>query len=374
MRVIIAAAGTAGHINPGIAIANKIKKENEKSEILFIGTDRGLEKDLITRAGYKLKTIDAYGLSKSISITNFKNMLKTFKSGSVAKKIINEFKPDIIIGTGGYICGPVIIAGKKLGIPAILHESNAFPGKAVRVLSKKVDKILLGFEEAEKKLEDVKEKLVVTGTPVDIKDLNLTENQKEQKIKKLTLNTYSPIVLVFGGSQGAKKINETMMDIVRKKMNVNYQIIWSTGNKQYDEVKKALEKEDIDIENLNGIRVFPYIYNMEEIMNISDIIVCRSGAMTVTEISKLGKAAIFIPLPNVSENHQEYNARVLEKVGAARVILNDELSAEKLNDNLSDILSSKANLYQMGVNAKMQNISNVETKIYDEIEKIVGEK
>lgn len=370
MRVIIAAAGTAGHINPGIAIANKIKEEQEDSEIIFLGTERGLENDLVPRAGYELKTIEAYGLSKKISIENLLNMFKTVKGLGQAKKVVKEFKPDIIIGTGGYICGAAILAGKKYNIPTMLHESNAHPGKAVRMLSKKVDKILVGFEEAREKLE-VKDKVVVTGTPVKIKDLKLTENQKEQNIKKLALSPNKPLILVFGGSQGAKKINDIIVDITKQKLNTNYQIMWATGPAQYDIIKQQLKEENIDIDTLNGIKVVPYIYNMEEIMNIASILVCRSGAMTVTEISRLGKAAIFIPLPNVSENHQEYNARVLEKLGAARVILNSELNAQVLNDNINSILSSKQNLEQMGINAKMLNISNVEDKIYDEIEKLV---
>ena len=370
MRVIIAAAGTAGHINPGIAIANKIKEEQSDSEIIFIGTERGLENDLVPRAGYKLKTIDAYGLSKKISITNFKNMFKTLKGLGQAKKIVKDFKPDIIIGTGGYICGATILAGKKNNIPTILHESNAHPGKAVRMLSKKVDKILLGFEEAANKLE-VKDKLVVTGTPVKIKDLKLTEVQKEQKLKQLALSPNKPLILVFGGSQGAKKINDTIIEIIKQKLNTSYQIMWATGPNQYDVIKNQLKEEDIDIDTLTGIKIVPYIYNMEEIMNIASILVCRSGAMTVTEIARLGKAAIFIPLPNVSENHQEHNARVLEKLGAARVILNSELNETTLNDNINSILSSKQNLEQMGINARMLNISNVEDKIYDEIEKLI---
>lgn len=369
MKVIIAAAGTAGHINPGIAIANKIKEKEPNSKIIFIGTSRGLENDLVSRSGYELKTIEAYGLSKKISINNLNNILKTIKGIGQAKKIVKEFKPDIIIGTGGYICGAVILAGKKYKIPTILHESNAHPGKAVRMLSKKVDKILVGFEEAREKL-GVKEKTVVTGTPVKMKDLNLSINEKEQKLKKLALSPNKPLVLVFGGSQGAKKINDTIIDIIKQKLNNNYQIMWATGPNQYDNIKQELQKEDIDIERLNGIKIVPYIYNMEEIMNISSILVCRSGAMTITEIARLGKAAIFIPLPNVSENHQEYNARVLEKLGAARVILNDELNAKNLNDNINSILSSKQNLEQMGINARMLNINNVEDKIYDEIEKL----
>ena len=148
MKVIIAAAGTAGHINPGLAIANKIKEKNKDAQIMFIGTDRGLENDLVPRSGYELKTIDAYGFSKSISITNIKHMIKTMHGFSQAKKIVEEFKPDLVIGTGGYICGAVITAASKKKIPTVLHESNAYPGLAIRMLAKKVDTILVGFEEA----------------------------------------------------------------------------------------------------------------------------------------------------------------------------------------------------------------------------------
>ncbi len=371
MRVIIAAAGTAGHINPGIAIANKIKEEESNSQIIFLGTSRGLEKDLVSRAGYELKTIDAYGLSKKISIDSIKNLFKTYKGIGQANKIVKEFKPDIIIGTGGYICGAAILAGKKNNIPTILHESNALPGKAVRMLSKKVDKILLGFEDAVQKLDE-KEKLVVTGTPVKIRDLNLSDKQKEQKLKQLAFSPNKPLILIFGGSQGAKRINDTVFEIIKQKLNNNYQIIWATGPTQYDNIVEQFKKENIDIETLIGVKVLPYIYNMEEIMNIASVLVCRSGAMTVTEISKLGKPAIFIPLPNVSENHQEYNARTLEKLSAARVILDSELNANILNENINSVISNRNNLEQMGINARLLSISNVEDRIYDEITKLVN--
>ena len=209
MKVIIAAAGTAGHINPGLAIANKIKEKNKDAQIMFIGTDRGLENDLVPRSGYELKTIDAYGFSKSISITNIKHMIKTMHGFSQAKKIVEEFKPDLVIGTGGYICGAVITAASKKKIPTVLHESNAYPGLAIRMLAKKVDTILVGFEEAKPYLNKAK-KIVVTGTPTKMKGIKLTEEQKNQIKLSLNLNIDLPIVLVFGGSQGARVINNAM--------------------------------------------------------------------------------------------------------------------------------------------------------------------
>ena len=210
MRVIIAAAGTAGHINPGLAIANKIKKEEKDSKIIFIGTTRGLENDLVPRSGYELKTIEAYGLSKKISIENIKKMYKTFKGYSEAKKIIKDFKPDIVIGTGGYICGATITAASKLGIPTLLHESNAFPGKAVKMLARKTNTILVSFKDAIPRIKNAKN-VVYTGTPIKISKKDYSSEKKTTIIKDIKLNENMPIVLVFGGSQGAKKINEAII-------------------------------------------------------------------------------------------------------------------------------------------------------------------
>ena len=226
MKVIISAAGTGGHINPGIAIANKIKQKEPNSKIIFIGTNRGLENDLVPRAGFELKTIEAYGLRKELSIKNIKGIFKTLSSIKDAKKIIDEFKPDVVIGTGGYICGPVFSAAISRKIPTVLHESNAYPGKAVKMFAKNVDKVLVGFEEAKNRLTEAKD-VVVTGTPTKIKKLNISESQKEEIKNKLGIKNNLPIVLVFGGSQGAQKINEAVEKIIQNKINEKYQIILS---------------------------------------------------------------------------------------------------------------------------------------------------
>lgn len=370
MRVIIAAAGTGGHINPGIAIANKIKEKEKNSEIIFIGTTRGLENDLVPRAGYKLKTIEAYGLSKKISIENIKKMCKTIKGYGEAKKIIKEFKPDIVIGTGGYICGATILGAHKLKIPTLLHESNSFPGKAIKMLSKNVDTILVSFKDTIPRIKNAKN-IVYTGTPVKIKKQNYGINEKLEIIKKLGLTETKPIILVFGGSQGAKKINDAVFEIAKNKLNTKYQIIWATGPKQYDIIKEDIKSINMDIEKIDGIKIVPYIYNMQEVMNISDVIVSRSGAMTITEISNLGKPSVLIPLPNVSHNHQLYNAKVLENINAAKIILNDELNGNNLNSTIEEIIKNKSVMEQMGKNALSVSVTDVEEKIYAEIKKLV---
>ena len=370
MKVIVAAAGTGGHINPGIAIANKIKEKEKKSEIIFIGTSRGIENDLVPRAGYRLETVEAYGISKKISLKTISNNIKTIKGFKQAEKIVKEFKPDVVIGTGGYICGGAISAAHKLKIPTVIHESNAYPGKATKFLESKLDKILLGFEGTEKYFKD-RTKVVVTGTPTKVKEQKILPDEKEKMVEELGLKSNLPIVLVFGGSQGAKKINEAMISLIKQKKNKNYQIIWSVGAKQFDGIKEELEESKININNINNAKIVPYIYNMSEIMNISDIIVARSGAMTITEIALVGKPAIFIPLPSNSANRQIDNANVLAKIGAAKIILNEELNSDNLGQSINEILKDPIELEEMGRRAKTIAKYNVEEKIYQEIKKIV---
>lgn len=373
MRVIIAAAGTGGHINPGIAIANKIKQEEKDSKIIFVGTTRGLENDLVPRAGYELKAIEAYGLSKEISIDNMKRMIKTLKGFGQARKIVKEFKPDIVIGTGGYICGAVLSAAQKEKIPTMLHESNAFPGKAVKMLAKKTDTVLVSFKDAIDRLKNAKN-IVYTGTPTKIRKREYSIDEKTKIIKELGLNGTKPIVLIFGGSQGAKKINDAIIEIIKNKANKNYQMIWATGPKQYDNIKEELENSLMHINRIENIKIVPYIYNMEEVMNVVDVIVARSGAMTITEIANLGKPSILIPLPNVSNDHQLHNAKALERENAAKIILNDKLEGSILSNTIEEIIKDKNKCQQMGKNASNIAVYNVEDKIYEEIRKIVNIK
>ena len=371
MKAIIAAAGTGGHINPALAIANKIKQEEPNSEIIFVGTDRGLENDLIPRAGYDLKRIEAYGFNRKISLDNVKKMYKTFKSIGQAKKIIQDFKPDIMIGTGGYICLPVALAASKLNVPIVLHESNAFPGVAIKMLSKKASAILVGFEDAKKRIKNA-ENVVVVGNPSKVKEISFTNSQKEKILKEIGLTDIEkPIVLVFGGSQGAQKINESFINIIRKKGNEKYQIIWATGPNQYEIIKTKLQNLNINIDNIPNVKILPYIYNMEEVMNCVDLVVSRSGAMTITEISIVGKPSIFIPFPYATENHQEYNAKVLEKVGAAKIILDADLDFNILNSTINEIISDKEKMCRMSENAHAVEIKNVEDKIYVELRRIM---
>lgn len=233
MKVIISAAGTAGHINPALAIANKIKEEDKDSDILFIGTDYGLENELVTKAGYNLKRINAYGFSKKITFENLKRIFQTITSIFKMKKIIQEFGADIVIGTGGYICGPTFYAADSLKIPMLLHESNGYPGMAVKMFDGKA-KILLGFESAKKYLKH-KENVVTVGNPTNIRKLELSKEERTRIFKELDLNENIPTIVVTGGSQGARKLNESILELIKitknKELGEKFQIIFATRKK-----------------------------------------------------------------------------------------------------------------------------------------------
>ena len=305
-------------------------------------------------------------MSKKISFQSLKNNLKTLKGIGEAKKIVKEFKPDIVIGTGGYICGAAILAAKKYRIPTMLHESNAFPGKAVKMLAKKVDTILISFEEARKELTQANH-IILTGTPTKIKNLHLNKAQKQEVLTRLGLKSDKPVLLIFGGSQGAKAINDAVTGLINQNLNKDYQIMWAPGPLQFNLVKQRIK----NLSKQKDLKLVPYIYNMEEVLNSVDLVLARSGAMTITEMAITRKPAIFVPLPNVSNNHQEYNAKVLQNVEAARIILNKDLTPEVLSKEINDMIKDPQKLVNMGQNAGKIAIENVEDKIYKEIEKLL---
>ena len=216
--------------------------------------------------------------------------------------------------------------------------------------------------------------VVVTGTPTKIRKLKISITRKKELLREIGVKNELPIVLVFGGSQGAQAINEALQELIIQKLNKEYQIIWAAGQKQYDIIKEKFERENMYINNLTNVKVLPYIYNMEEMLNIADLVVCRSGAMTITEIAITGKPAIFVPLPSRSANRQEDNARVLEKIGAAKIILNKDLTAERLSEEIDDVILKKSELDEMGRLAETIAPKDVEEKIYNEIKQIIGEK
>lgn len=365
MRVLLTGGGTAGHINPAIAIANYIKEKEKDSEFLFVGTMRGLEKNLVPKCGYDIKFIDVMGLRRSLSAQNIKVLLKYIKSIGDSKRIIKEFKPDVVIGTGGYVCAPVITAASSLKIPTVIHEQNVFPGLAIKMLSKKADVTAISFPETEDRMSA--KNMVLTGNPLRP---NLFEKHDIDVLRAQYGFDEKPIVLMFGGSLGAEKINEALVEMIATNKINNFNLIASTGERLFDEVKKTLSKKGIDIAKLKNIKVLPYIYNMEEIFFAADVVVGRAGAITVSEITALGKAAVLIPSPYVAHNHQEYNARYLEKNGAAKVVLENEVSGERISKEINSILKDSQALEKMKKSSESIGMKDACEKIYNCIKKL----
>jgi len=366
MRVIFACAGTGGHINPAIAMANIVVKNEPDSKILFIGTQNGLENKLVKNAGYEIKHIRTGKIIREITLKNFSEMVHAIEGISDAKKILKEFSPDIVIGTGGYICGPVMKASKELNIPYILHESNAFPGVSVKLLAKDAKAVMVGFKEAKEHLNS-KANVVYTGTPAKFSEEDIIKLNKEECLKELGLEKINKkIVLVTCGSQGAKKINEVLLEMVEKYQDSNIYYILVTGDKNYDEVmrKKQEIEEKIGHSLDEYIKIERFIFAMDKMYKVADLCITRSGAMTISELSLAHKPSILIPLPTAAENHQFFNAKVLENVGAAKIIEQKNLTIDTLNDAVKEIILS-GNIEIMGENASKVIVKDVEKNIYN---------
>lgn len=370
MKVLLAGGGTAGHINPALAIAGYIKKKRPETEFLFIGNRDGMEQRLVPQAGFDIKSITISGFKRSFSpknmVENVKTVTRTFTSSRAAKKIISEFKPDICIGTGGYVSGPVIRTAAKMGIPCIIHEQNAYPGVTNKMLAKSVNKVMLAVPDAKKYFE--KADFVVTGNPVrgDILTADKEESRAELKLDE------RPMILSFGGSLGARKINEAVADIVaRSGKDGRYQHIHAYG-KYGDWFPDLVKEKGTDISQCNNLDIRPYIDNMPTCMAAADLVICRAGAITLSEIQAMGKPAILIPSPNVAENHQYHNAMALVNAGAAEIIEESELSGETLMKTVDKMLLNPEQLKTISENSRKMAITDANERIYSIVKKTLG--
>lgn len=365
MKILIAAAGTGGHINPAIAIAKYCVEQDKSTKVLFVGTEKGLENRLVTSAGFDLLHIKIRGIKRKITFENIIAIKELIFSYRRVKQIIREFKPDIVIGTGGYICGPVLSTSIRLNIPTIIHESNAIPGVTTKLLSRKLDAIAIGFEETRSHLKNLNN-VINTGTPVIFNKnfIGMTKNAAKQKLE---INDEIPLLLIYGGSQGATSINNAVIEMIKNHAkSIKFNIIFATGNNSYDSVMKRLQGVV-----KSNIKVLPYIYNMDQLMAAADLAVTRAGAMTCNEVAVYGLPSIMIPFPYAAENHQEFNARALEGAGAAQVILDKDLNGDVLYDKVISIINNKNILSQMTLKAKILRVDDADKNIYKIIERLV---
>lgn len=367
MKILFATGGTAGHINPALAVASYIRETHPESEILFVGTADHMESRLVPNAGFDFKTIKISGFRRSFSpeaiAHNIKTVSQLITSKFSTKKIIKEFKPDVVVGFGGYVSGPVLQTAVDMKIPTCIHEQNAYPGITNKTLAKEVDKVMLTVEDAKKHLE-AKNEVVVTGLPVRGE---LLKARKDIARKELGIPDGKYLVLSFGGSLGAKPLNEAMYNILLDSAKSGkYYHIHSVGtnggefldkfkNEGFNEGEKGLEK--------GSVQVRQYIDDMDRCMAAADLVIGRAGASSLSEIEALGKASILIPSPYVAENHQFHNAMALVNRGAGSIIEEKDLTSESLSQAIDSMLSNPTKLIQIEENAKNMSITNARERI-----------
>lgn len=364
MKVLLAGGGTGGHINPAIAIANTIKDHVKTAEIAFIGTKKGLENSLVAKAGYPLYHIEMRGLRRSLSLSNIKTAYYYFTAPHKAKRLLLEFEPDIVIGTGGYLCWPLLHAAAKLGIPTAVHESNAIPGKAVRMLEKEVDRIYTNFPSTAEALRE-KDKILCVGNPL-ISPPSGKMNGNLHKALNIPDGTRH-VVLSFGGSLGAERVNEEVLGLMRMLSAREPDIfhIHATGKIEHEAAMKTAAEYGLD--KCPNIRLVEYIYDMPLWERAADAVICRAGAMTISEMALLGRACILIPSPNVVNNHQYENAKRLADAGAAIMLEEKYLTTNALYDSVCDILHNKKTADTLSKNIKAFANPTAKEAIYEDI-------
>lgn len=359
MRVIVSGGGTGGHIYPAIAMCQKLEKEIEDIEILYVGIKGKPEERIVKKYAYQFRPIEAMGLPRKISKRLFKSLITNYKGFKEAKKIIKEFKPDLVIGTGGYVCAPVLYQASRKNIKTLIHESNSFPGITTRFLSNKVDLVCISFEEAKKHLKN-KKNVYITGNPVRS---NFNTDYTEKDLKKLGIKKDRPVVFSFGGSNGSKALNKAIKEM-SEMIDGKFYLLHQTGSVYYDDFLENTKENEY-------IKVFSYIDNIDLFYGVSNLVISSSGAMSLSEISSLKKASILIPKAYTTENHQEYNARTYLDKGASSMILEKDLSGKILYENIIQIIDDKEKLDDMGKMASSLQNPNASNDIYDLIIKLM---
>jgi len=370
MRILMTGGGTAGHINPALAIADLLKEKYPDAEFLFVGATGRMETQLVPAAGYPIRTVTVRGFQRRLSLKNIgRNILAAVNvvtASAQSKRIVKEFKPDLAIGTGGYVCGPVLREAIRAGVPTAVHESNAYPGVTVKMLGREGALILLCSEDARRHLPEGVQ-AIVTGNPLRPDFLKI---DKQKAREELGLDA-RPLVLSFGGSLGAARINEAMAEVLRRsRESGNLQHIHGAGKAGYAAMKQQLEEMGIPLSS-DGIAVREYIDDMPRCMAAADLVICRCGAMTLSELPAAGKPAILIPSPYVAENHQYHNAMALVNRGAAVCIEEKDLTPDSLWKAVCDATADPARLEDMSARVREAAILDADTRIMNALDDLL---
>ena len=365
MNVIFTCGGTGGHINPARAVAGVIRERHPDAEILFVGTKDKMESKLVPQAGYDFTTIKISGFQRKISVENLIRNIKTvwylLTCNGQVKKILRDFQPDVVVGFGGYVSGPVLRMAAKMGIPTAIHEQNAYPGITNKALSKVVDRVMLTAAEAEKYLQP-KNEVAVTGLPVRGE---MMKADRDFSRAKMGVRDDQKLVLSMGGSLGAMTINNAMVDIITDHHNDDsLYFLHATG--QYGLwVPDKLKENGVDTENSSNVEIREYISDMDVCMSAADVVICRAGASTLSELQALGKASILVPSPNVAENHQFHNAMALVNKNAARIIEEKDLTREKMDELFMSLVNNDKERKEIEKNAKEMAVNDAKERIAD---------
>lgn len=374
-RVIFTCGGTAGHVNPAIALAQRIAEEMPHTEFLFVGAERGLEKDLVPKAGYAFRTVHISSFHRSFKPKELRHnavsVYNLLRAPGEAKAILREFRPDVVIGTGGYASYPMIKAAAAEGIPTAVHESNMVPGLTTEMLEPYADRIMVGFEACRQHYRHP-EKVMVTGTPVRSDFFAMT---KEEAKQALGLDDGRPLIVSFWGSLGASGMNRQMADFMAlEAAKEPFHHIHAAGKAGYPLMQQLLREKGVYPEKHPALQLREYIYDMAQVMRAADLVICRAGASTISELTALGIPALIVPSPYVTNNHQEKNARVLEEAGGAAVLLEPEASGQKMFQRASGILRDEAGRREMEKAMATLGIRDATERIYQTILEICKER
>ena len=367
MKVIFTCGGTAGHVNPALALAGYMQKKHPDTQVLFVGTPDGMEGGLVKKAGYDFRSVVISSFHRSLSpreiLHNADALVKVVTSRRQANAILKEFKPDLVVGTGGYASYPVVRQAARAGIPTAVHESNMVPGLTTKMLENYADRIMVGFEECRQHYQHP-EKIIVTGTPVrgDFFDL-----AKEQAREKLALGDDRPLIVSFWGSLGASNMNRQMLDFFRreKEEGLPFHHVHAIGAGGWEQMEKQLRENGLN--DCPSLDIRKYIYDMAVVMRAADLVICRAGASTVSEITALAMPTVIVPSPYVTNNHQEKNARILEKHGGAVLLLEKDADGNTLYQTVKEILSDPARQASMSRGMAELGILDATERIYDTV-------
>ena len=377
MKVLFTCGGTAGHINPAVALAGMFR-QRQNAEVLFVGADGGMETTLVPREGYPVKTVTITSFYRSLSGAAIKHNLTTLKnlsrSRGQARAILDEFRPDLVVGTGGYASYPVVREAARRGIPTAVHESNAEPGLTTKMLAKYVDKVMVGFEESRQHYPHP-ERVVVTGTPVRGEFFNCTREEARAKLGFAAEDT-KPVVVTSWGSLGAQVMNDYMVDFVVRECREGtpFHHIYGVGKRYYQRVLDAVQAKGIDLDRYPDVDIREYIYDMPAVMDAADVMLSRAGASTISEITATARPSILVPSPNVTANHQEKNARVLSDKGAAVLMLEKDADGDQLYDTVQRLLAAPAELEKMQKALREMAIGDANERIYETLCALVKQK